>query len=901
MQSANFGKLWANDILGRKLGLILRTFAALAVFAIAATAENRVLAYTVTGSETVESTGSGEAVNGTFLTYTVDGSGVSGGIFVNKSDSNFYLNGAGTVTVGAGTAETPAIFNWNSTGKVINLNGNALTVSVDSNSTLDVSGYFYADTGSPSIIKTGNGTLKLEGNASQTSQSAAIGLAINAGTVEYAVASGADTTFKGVVSGTGTLTKSGSGTLVLSGANTYTGTTTVSGGILEIKGSLTSGTATVQSEAKLLFTNTVPTSDLAVTLGNGENDYGKLEFFNDITAVTDTGTPAGCSISNGGKAVTISGSGNLIKSGTGLVCMKSASSTVTLSLDANSTIDVQAGELRFGRWQGADTSNNFAALNIESGAVFNMWDTNNVNVKSLTGSGILEANFLNNLTTTGASTLIIGNGVTDSAFTATFNGTIRDNETTSQRVTAITKIGDGKQVFTGVNTYTGATTVTAGTLSFEGANAKIGTGKVTVNGTLALNDTIQTLNYLNGSGTITGTQDLTIYETGLNINFTGSFQIGTASLIKTGTGRTQLGKDGAVDSVIGGFLIKEGFLCLPNAYSSETPVTLQGGVLQRNGDTSGDGKATTTLANPIYVTSTGGGLMADFNGNLFLTGNISDAAGQTGGTLTIKKDSGCVTFSGDGLVNISGILNVEQQNAPTAVNLYIHKVTQFGGLTGAGYVQNNGAMTLNVADETTAEYTGVLSGTGSLVKTGEGTQILTRANTYSGGTTINEGTLKLTGEGNITGSLTLGANGVLDISGKTTDLSLTSLGLDAESTIKVTIDNDNGVLTCLNKLNLGTSNFDAAGTLSLFLTGDLLGLEDVGVLADIINAGSYDGTFSSVVIDPLSTNQLGSDLFFFYNADNGTVELGDLGVPEPSTWLLLILGAVGLMLFKRRK
>ncbi|WP_291312922.1 autotransporter-associated beta strand repeat-containing protein, partial [Devosia sp. 66-14] len=48
---------------------------------------------------------------------------------------------------------------------------------------------------------------------------------------------GADTStsFAGVISGSGGLTKTGTGTFTLSGSNTYAGTTTVSGGTLELQ------------------------------------------------------------------------------------------------------------------------------------------------------------------------------------------------------------------------------------------------------------------------------------------------------------------------------------------------------------------------------------------------------------------------------------------------------------------------------------------------------------------------------------------------------------------------------------------------------------------------------------------------------------------------------------------
>lgn len=64
------------------------------------------------------------------------------------------------------------------------------------------------------------------------------------------------TIYRGVLSGGGSLIKSGSGTLILTAANTYTGGTTVSAGTLEVDGSTTSPT-TVNSGATLAGDGTV--------------------------------------------------------------------------------------------------------------------------------------------------------------------------------------------------------------------------------------------------------------------------------------------------------------------------------------------------------------------------------------------------------------------------------------------------------------------------------------------------------------------------------------------------------------------------------------------------------------------------------------------------------------------
>jgi autotransporter-associated beta strand protein len=90
--------------------------------------------------------------------------------------------------------------------------------------------------------------------------------------------------------------------------------------------------------------------------------------------------------------------------------------------------------------------------------------------------------------------------------------------------------------------------------------------------------------------------------------------------------------------------------------------------------------------------------------------------------------------------------------------------TQIGSLTGGGANGGNvtlGAASLTVGGDNTspAAYAGVISSTGSpttsLVKIGSGTLILTGANTYTGQTTVSNGTLQL-GDGTANGAVTSG-------------------------------------------------------------------------------------------------------------------------------------------------
>ena len=215
-------------------------------------------------------------------------------------------------------------------------------------------------------------------------------------------------TVGGVIGGSGySLTKAGAGTLILTGSDTYTGLTTVSGGILQIgaggaAGSI-NGTSGVADNAVLAFSR----SD-SVT-------FSKV----------------------------ISGSGSVTMLGPGALVL-SAADTYT----GGTTIS--GGTLQLG---------NAAALGSTSGAATVSGGVLDLHGYSLGVGALSGAGTINNLSGAGTYTLTVGNGNASSVF----SGTIQDTSGTI----SLAKTGTGTLTLAGADTYTGGTTISGGTLLFE--------------------------------------------------------------------------------------------------------------------------------------------------------------------------------------------------------------------------------------------------------------------------------------------------------------------------------------------------------------------------------------------------------------------------------------------------
>ena len=95
-----------------------------------------------------------------------------------------------------------------------------------------------------------------------------------------------DSTYGGVISGSGTVEKRGAGALTLAGANTYTGATTITAGTLEIQDSFAS--PTIVNNGTLIYSTAANAGTASIT------NNGQLTFFGQTTAgsavITNSGT-----------------------------------------------------------------------------------------------------------------------------------------------------------------------------------------------------------------------------------------------------------------------------------------------------------------------------------------------------------------------------------------------------------------------------------------------------------------------------------------------------------------------------------------------------------------------------------------------------------------------------------
>jgi fibronectin-binding autotransporter adhesin len=273
-------------------------------------------------------------------------------------------------------------------------------------------------------------------------------------------------------------------------------------------------------------------------------------------------------------------------------------------------------------------------------------------------------------------------------------------------------------------------------------------------------------------------------------------------------------------------------------------VNLLGGVLSTGQVTEGDSNGTVTFnGGTLRLTGNQTALFSGFEtGDVTLLGNstvggtidtqafnVATALGLTGNGSLTKQGNGTLTLSGNssytgGTTVANGTLRLLNNNAAGTGNITTTgSVISYGnGITiNNPIVLNSNDTQLEVLGTDSATQAGMISETGGarpLEKIGNGTLNLTAANTYTGGTTVRNGTLAVNSGGsithtsaNLTVGLNSGDNATLTVgTNSTVSNNLGHIGNDAGSTGTVTVDG--GTWTNSNALNVGVSG---NGTLTL--------------------------------------------------------------------------------------
>ncbi|MCO9463021.1 fibronectin-binding autotransporter adhesin ShdA [Salmonella enterica subsp. enterica serovar Mbandaka] len=409
---------------------------------------------------------------------------------------------------------------------------------------------------------------------------------------------------------------------------------------------------------------------------------------------------------------------------------------------------------------------------------------------------------------------------------STFTVTSELDETTATsnwNGSKLTKQGDGTLILSNTGNDYGDTVIDGGILAAKDA-ASIGTGDVTIaeSATLALSQ---------------GT---------LDNNVTGEGQIvksGSDELIVTGD-----------NNYSGGTTITGGTLTADHADSLGTGAIANSGVLQV-----GEGELENTLSGAGSLVKTG-------TGELTLSGDnsYSGTTTITGGTLTADHaDSlGTGTIANNGVLQVGeGELENTLSGTGSLVKIGTGELTlngdndYSGGTTiddgvliadnadslGTGAVANNGVLQVGEG-----ELKNTLSGTGSLVKIGTGELTLSGDNTYSGGTTIDDGVLIAAnvnalsgGDVDNSGTLMLDANGAFELANVTTHSGATT-ALAAGSTL------DAGQLTQEDgstlSIDLGAATDEAMITADSVTLGGTLNVTGIGSVTDSWTPEAYTYT-----------------------------------------------------------
>ncbi len=733
----------------------------------------------------IQGTGSrSTAVTGT-LTITNTGSGAfdaSGGLVVGGG-GDYALTGGSVTAGGAGAYQ---LYTWIDSGVttinsgVVNNGANALQLiksgagtlvlgnsanaysggTVLNGGTLQVASAAYLGTGGVTLA---GGTLKATG---PINTSAPLTIAAPGGTLDT---NGANTlSFTGANSGAGSLNVIGGGTLAVGAGLGTTGNVTLTGAGTTLKstagGDFLSDSTLLTLNANTVFDDTAGDGEQWGGLSGSGTVIGKagaqIQFGLDQLDSTFSGQiRAGTAgVATAGAQLT-----RLTKSGVGTITLSNGASDFGGQVQVNNGTlavttladDGQVSSIGTGATSGADltmgTTTTVGTLRYTGGTV-----STDRSILLNQGGGAIDV-------ASSGATLTLTGGITDSGLIGTAG--------------SLTKSGPGRLVLQGANNYLGATTINGGTLVAGQAQLSTTSSLAFNGGTFEASETIA----VNAGVNVASAYG--IIDTGANVvQFNGAVT-GTGQLGKTGSGTLVL--NGAGGGLTGDVIVRAGTLRTAgnnNALSDSTQLVLLPGTTWD--DSYGDGEQLGGLSGYGDVLERKGGAFplrfGENNRDTAFFGVIREGengivGAGSGSVSVVKAGTGRTTLGGandySGSTSVyNGVLALGAHDAlpigttvtlgtPSAATAGVFDLGGFDqAVAGVSVSSGNTGGAANMIVNTCADRTsvlavvagspqafaGVVAGNLKLLKTGSSTLTLNGVNSYTGGTTVALGTLRLT-------------------------------------------------------------------------------------------------------------------------------------------------------------
>ncbi|EAO9598100.1 fibronectin-binding autotransporter adhesin ShdA [Salmonella enterica] len=698
------------------------------------------------------------------------------------------------------------------------------------------------------LTKEGDGTLILSNTANDYGNTNINGGTLSAndaaalGSGDVAIAENAKLelgqgTLDNNVTGGGQIIKSGSGDLIVTGDNTYSGGTTITGGMLTADHADSLGTGAIANNGVLQvgegeLENTLSGSGSLVKTGmgkltlSGDNTYsGGTTIADGVLIVANVNALGGGDVDNAGTLkLDAEGEFNLANVTTQSGATTELAKGTTLNVDsltqqADSTLNIDLSKANESAIT-ADSVTLAGTLNVTGiGSVTDSWTPEAYTYTLIDSDSAITSDF-DNLTVAGMSRedvdFLTIDGKVDEADNTHYDLTAslswyadRDNASTDAHGTftlsdpdgsfnvaanltdvddtldpnstwdgkSLTKEGAGTLILSGDNDYSGGTTINEGTLVAASTTA-LGTGLVDNNATLVL-DADGEVSAVGGITTHSGATTQLALGTSLDL--------GDSALIQ---------QDGSMLNV--------------ELNSDSVQPLITGG--------------SATLGGDLVISDDG------------LQTRASDAEFQSFKLMDMTSDiSGDFTSLTMNLTDQPDYLTVTGTINPEDASEYMLTEGLSWNATATSATPAHGTFTLGAGDS--FEVTSVLgdkTGNGdwdgkSLTKLGAGKLTLSGANTYSGDTNVQEGTLWLSGDGsigemgsqqavNVASDAIFGGSNGTTVNGKVTNEGTLVFGDSEETGVILTL---NGDLINMGTLTSGSSSSTSGNT--LYVDGDYIG------------------------------------------------------------------------------